>query len=84
MFQGTLDVVKSCVSVTAWPPLYYKNYTALLAEMGVETCPQPLSWFLNSKVPGSEGTLWAADPTVYPGSLRKVTHGETPRHLVVQ
>ena len=25
-----------------------------------------------SKVPGAEGSLWAADPTVYPGSLREV------------
>lgn len=24
------DTVKSCVSVTAWPPIFYKNYTALL------------------------------------------------------
>ena len=23
----------------------------------------PLSWFLNSKVPGYEGTLWGADPS---------------------
>ena len=24
------DTVRSCVSVTAWPPIFYKNYTALL------------------------------------------------------
>jgi len=56
------DTVKSCVSVTAWPALLYKNYTALLAHLEIETCPMPLSWFLNSKVPGYEGTLWGADP----------------------
>ena len=54
--------VKSCVSVTAWPSLLYKNYTALLKHLNVETCAMPLSWFLNSKVPGYEGTLWGADP----------------------
>lgn len=64
--------MKSCVSVTAWPPVFYKNYTALLEKLNIETVHQPLSWFLNSKVPGAEGTLWAADPTVYEGSLRKV------------
>jgi len=64
--------IKSCVSVTAWPPLFYKNYTALLDILDVQTVHQPLSWFLNSKVPGAEGTLWAADPTPYPGSLRNV------------
>ena len=41
--------VKSCVSVTAWPPNLYKNYTALLQHFNVETVHQPLSWFLNSK-----------------------------------
>ena len=66
------EMVKSCVSVTAWPALYYKNYTALLGELGIETTLIPLSWFLNSKVPGCEGTLWGADPRVYEGSLRKV------------
>ena len=66
------SVVKSCCSVTAWPPLFYKNYTALLEELGVETVHQPLSWFLNSKVPGAVGTLWGADPTPYEGSLRNV------------
>jgi len=64
--------VKSCVSVTAWPPLFYKNYTALLETLDIPTVHQPLSWFLNSKVPGAEGTLWAADPTPYPDSLRNV------------
>merc|ERR1719253_463736 len=67
-----LQTVKSCCSVTAWPPLFYKNYTCLLDELGVETVHQPLSWFLNSKVPGAVGTLWAADPTPYEGSLRNV------------
>lgn len=66
------DTVRSCVSVTAWPPLFYKNYTALLDCLNIETVHQPLSWFLNSKVPGYEGTLWAADPEVYEGSLRRV------------
>lgn len=66
------EEVKSCVSVTAWPSLYYKNYTALLKELKVETIHQPLSWFLVSKVPGCEGNLWGADPRVYEGSLRKV------------
>lgn len=69
---GEDPTVKSCVSVTAWPPVFYKNYTALLKYLDIETVHQPLSWFLNSKVPGAEGTLWAADPTVYDGSLRKV------------
>lgn len=53
---------KSCVSVTAWPPMLYKNYEALLKELEIETMPMPLSWFLLSKVPGKEGTLWGADP----------------------
>lgn len=66
------ELVKSCVSVTAWPALYYKNYTALLKELGIQTTHQPLSWFLNSKVPGCEGSLWGADPRMYEGSLRKV------------
>ena len=29
---------------------YYKNYTALLQHLAIETVPMPLSWFLNSKV----------------------------------
>jgi len=58
--------VKSCVSVTAWPALLYKNYTALLKHLKIETCPMPLSWFLVSKVPGYEGTLWGADPRCDP------------------
>lgn len=66
------QIVKSCCSVTAWPPLFYKNYTCLLNELKIETVHQPLSWFLNSKVPGAVGTLWAADPTPYEGSLRNV------------
>ena len=68
---GVDGTVKSCVSVTAWPPVLYKNYTALLAEIGVETTAMPLSWFLNSKVKGAEGFLWAADPAAPEGSLRK-------------
>jgi hypothetical protein len=37
--------VKSCVSVTAWPPLFYKNYTCLLDMLGIETVHMPLvSW----------------------------------------
>jgi len=66
------QTVKSCCSVTAWPPLFYKNYTCLLNKLDVQTVHQPLSWFLNSKVPGAVGTLWAADPTPYEGSLRAV------------
>jgi len=66
------QTVKSCCSVTAWPPLFYKNYTCLLNKLKVETVHQPLSWFLNSKVPGAVGTLWGADPTPYEGSLRNV------------
>jgi len=66
------QIVKSCCSVTAWPPLFYKNYTCLLNTLDVETVHQPLSWFLNSKVEGAVGTLWAADPTPYDGSLRNV------------
>ena len=69
---GNGKTVKSCCSVTAWPPLFYKNYTCLLNELGIETVHQPLSWFLNSKVPGAIGTLWAADPTPHDGSLRTV------------
>ena len=42
--------VHSCVSVTAWPPVLYKNYTCLLERFGIDTVPMPLSWFLNSKV----------------------------------
>ena len=68
--------VRSCCSVTAWPPLFYKNYTALLDVLGVETVHQPLSWFLHSKVPGAVGTLWAADPASYEGSLRNVLRAD--------
>lgn len=63
--------VKTCVSVTAWPANLYKNYVLLLKELGVQTKPQHLSWFLNSRVPGHEGFLWAADPSAPEGSLRK-------------
>lgn len=65
-------MVKSCCSVTAWPPTFYKNYTCLLEALGVETVHQPLSWFLNSKVEGAVGTLWAADPSKPEASLRRV------------
>ena len=78
------DIVKSCVSVTAWPALYYKNYTALLKEFGIETAPMPLSWFLNSKVPGCEGSLWGADPRVYEGSLRKVFEKDFKAYAAVE
>lgn len=62
--------ITSCVSVTAWPPNLYKNYVALLKQIDVKTTPIHLSWFLNSKVPGAEGFLWAADPSKPEGSLR--------------
>lgn len=65
------DVVKTCVSVTAWPPHLYKNYVALLKQIDVKTKTQTLSWFVNSKVPGHEGFLWAADPSAPAGSLRE-------------
>lgn len=58
------ETVKSCVSVTAWPPPLYKNYVALLKKLEIPTAPIPLSWFVLSKVPGFEGSLWAADPEV--------------------
>jgi len=77
-------IVKSCVSVTAWPPNFYKNYTALLEYLQIETVHQPLSWFLNSKVPGAEGTLWAADPEVYEGSLRKVFAKDFGKYKMVE
>lgn len=70
--EGLPQTVRSCVSVTAWPPIFYKNYTCLLEKLNIETVHMPLSWFLNSKVPGYEGTLWEADPNKYDGSLRKV------------
>jgi len=66
------QVVQSCVSVVAWPPLFYKNYMCLLNTLNIETMDIPLSWFVNSKVPGAVGTLWAADPKPYEGSLRNV------------
>eukprot|EP01063_Lacrimia_lanifica_P032337 TRINITY_DN550_c3_g1_i1.p1 TRINITY_DN550_c3_g1~~TRINITY_DN550_c3_g1_i1.p1 ORF type:complete len:754 (+),score=323.05 TRINITY_DN550_c3_g1_i1:199-2262(+) len=62
---------RSCVSVTAWPAHLYKNYVALLKEIDVKTAPQHLSWVLNSKVPGHEGILWAADPDPQNSSLRQ-------------
>ena len=40
----------TCVSVTAWPAILYKNYVELLKQIDVKTTPMPLSWFLNSKV----------------------------------
>mmetsp|Transcript_26751 Transcript_26751/g.90026 ORF Transcript_26751/g.90026 Transcript_26751/m.90026 type:complete len:362 (+) Transcript_26751:303-1388(+) len=78
-------VVKSCVSVTAWPPLLYKNYTALLAHFHVETVPMPLSWFLNSKVPGFEGTLWAATHGQQAGpNLRDVFARDFSKYAAVE
>jgi len=74
------QTVRSCVSVTAWPSLYYKNYTALLEKLDIETVHQPLSWFLNSKVEGAVGTLWGADPRLYEGSLRKVLEKDFNRY----
>lgn len=49
-------------------------------RIGVETVPMPLSWFLNSKVEGCEGTLWAADPSAPGGWVGRwgsgsVAHG---------
>jgi len=83
-FRGKDSTVKSCVSVTAWPPVFYKNYTALLDYFQIETVHQPLSWFLNSKVPGAEGTLWAADPKLYEGSLRNVFKKDFERYRLVE
>lgn len=71
-YRGPGETVESCVSVTAWPPVFYKNYTCLLDQLGIETVHIPLSWFLKSTVPGYEGVLWQSDPEVYPGSLRQV------------
>mmetsp|Transcript_30613 Transcript_30613/g.71536 ORF Transcript_30613/g.71536 Transcript_30613/m.71536 type:complete len:813 (-) Transcript_30613:23-2461(-) len=72
--------VHSCVSVTAWPPVLYKNYTCLLERFNIETVPMPLSWFLNSKVPGCEGSLWAADAGAPIGSLRQVFEQDFVRY----
>ena len=81
---GRDSTVKSCVSVTAWPALLYKNYTALLKHLDIDTCPMPLSWFLNSKVPGYEGTLWGADPRCDPArgvnELRAVFRDDFTAH----
>jgi len=83
-FRGMGETVESCVSVTAWPPLFYKNYTCLLDYLGIETVHQPLSWFLNSKVPGYEGILWESDPRDnYPNSLRKVFEKDFARYGTV-
>lgn len=71
-------IAKTCVSVTAWPAPLYKNYVALLQQIDVKTVPMPLSWFLYSKVPGSEGFLWAADP-----SAPEVRHTERHRHMQI-
>ena len=73
--------VRSCVSVTAWPAELYKNYVALLRQLNVETTQQTLSWVLNSKVPGYEGTLWAADPDIHEhNSLRKMFYKDFSRY----
>lgn len=63
--------VTSCVSVTAWDPELYKNYYALLNHLNIKQIPIHLSWFINSRVPGHEGFLWAADPEAPEGSLRR-------------
>eukprot|EP00040_Diaphanoeca_grandis_P034197 m.210907 g.210907 ORF g.210907 m.210907 type:complete len:759 (-) comp33095_c0_seq1:211-2487(-) len=76
--------VTSCVSVTAWPAILYKNYVALLEQIDVKTTPMPLSWFLYSKVPGSEGYLWAADPAAPEGSLRQRFKEDFRRYDMVQ
>ena len=65
------EIVKTCVSVTAWPANLYRNYVLLLKQLEVQTKPIFLSWFLNSKVEGHEGFLWAADASSPEGSLRK-------------
>merc|ERR1719382_209904 len=44
----------------------------------------PLSWFINSKVPGCEGTLWCSDPRVLDGSLRKVFEQDFRRYAAVE
>jgi len=76
--------VTSCVSVTAWPAILYKNYVALLEKIDVKTCEMPLSWFLMSKAPGSEGYLWAADPAAPDGSLRQKFAEDFRRYDMVQ
>ena len=81
---GDRGTVKSCVSVTAWPPIFYKNYTALLETLSIETAHIPLSWFLNSKVPGYEGHLWAADPAAREGSLRRLFADDFWRYSAVE
>ena len=82
-YRGRGETVESCVSVTAWPPDFYKNYTCLLDYLGIETVHQPLSWFLNSKVPGYEGVLWEADPAIYPGSLRDIFKKDFEKYQTV-
>jgi hypothetical protein len=62
----------------------YQNYTALLKKLQVETTHIPLSWFLNSKVPGAEGTLWAADPAAPEGSLRRRFEKDFARYAMVE
>lgn len=82
-YRGYGASVESCVSVTAWPPVFYKNYTCLLDYLGIETVHQPLSWFLNSKVPGYEGVLWECDPKEYDGSLRKLFASDFAKYRAV-
>jgi len=74
----------TCVSVTAWPAILYKNYVQLLKKIDVKTTPMPLSWFLYSKVPGLEGFLWAADPAAPEGSLRRRFAEDFRRYDYVQ
>lgn len=74
----------TCVSVTAWPAILYKNYVALLEKIDVKTTQMPLSWFLYSTVPGLEGFLWAADPSAPEGSLRRRFAEDFRRYDFVQ
>jgi predicted NAD/FAD-binding protein/cytochrome b involved in lipid metabolism len=76
--------VKSCVSVTAWPPPLYKNYVCMLKRLEIPTAPIPLSWFVLSKVRGYEGYLWAADPEVREGSLRQTFEKDFRRYDLLQ
>jgi len=82
--EGEESHVNSCVSVTALPAMFYKNYTCLLADMNIETVHQPLSWFLNSKVPGYEGTLWACDTRTEGSSLREVFADDFRKYAAVE
>ena len=54
--------VKSCVSVTAWPSLLYKNYTALLKHLSVEACAMPLILVPEQQGAGLRRHALGADP----------------------